>query len=72
MEKKLKVLIADNSNQFATPVWLPMLLDCPEGRSILSSSALSADLPAEINAYTLQRTIPSVRDGVTTASPRHS
>ena len=36
---------------------------------VLSGSALAVDLPAAINAYTLQRTVPSVRGGFTAPSP---
>ena len=40
---------------------------------VLSSSALAADLPTAIYAYTLQRTFPSVRGSVTSPSPhRHA
>src|SRR3712207_8214654 len=47
-------------------------LDSPEGGSILSGSALVPDLPGTINAYALQRTIPSVRGRVTAPSDRKS
>ena len=45
-------------------------IDPPEGGSILSRSALMVDLPAMINAYALQRGLPSPRGGVTAPSPR--
>ena len=48
------------------------LLPCPEGRGILSGSDLMVDLPAMIDSYTLQPSIPSDGGTVTTASPRHS
>ena len=39
---------------------------------VLSGSALAVDLPAAINAYTLQPAIPSAGGAVTSPSPRHS
>ena len=39
---------------------------------VLSSSALPVDLPAGIDAYTLQPAIPSAGGAVTSPSPRHS
>ena len=44
--------------------------DCPEGRSVLSGSALLPDLPGRIHAYALKPSIPSDGGGVTPASPR--
>ncbi len=46
------------------------LLDSSEEDSILSSSARTVDLPAILNAYTLQRGLPSPRGGFTAPSPR--
>ena len=51
---------------------LPALSNKSEDSSVLSGSALEVDLPASINAYTLQRTIPSVRGSVTSPSPHRS
>ncbi len=42
------------------------------GRGILSGSILMVDLPAKINIYTLQPSIPSDGGIVTTPSPHHS
>ena len=42
----------------------------PGGNPYYRASARKTDLPAFLNAYTLQRTIPSVRGGVTAPSPR--
>ena len=53
-------------------VYKRQLLPCPEGRGILSGSDLMVDLPAMIDSYTLQPSIPSDGGTVTTASPRHS
>ena len=39
---------------------------------VLSGLALPVDLPAGINAYTLQPAIPSAGGAVTSPSPRHS
>ena len=39
---------------------------------VLSGSALAVDLPAAIDAYTLQPAIPSAGGAVTSPSPRHS
>ena len=45
----------------------------PHGaEGILSRSALAADLPAAIYAYTLQRAIPSARSAATLPSPRRT
>jgi hypothetical protein len=41
----------------------------PKGMPYYKVSALKADLPAFINAYTLQRGFPSPRDRVTAPSP---
>ena len=37
---------------------------------VLSGSAPAVDLPAAVNAYALQRAIPSARGSVTLPSPR--
>ena len=42
----------------------------PKGLLYCRVSAQKVDLPASINAYTLQRAFPSARGSVTTASPQ--
>ena len=61
-----------SSDQAPVKLAIPSLSSSSEEDPVLSSSALTADLPAVINAYTLQRAIPSARGSFTAPSPHRS